>query len=370
MKVDVRKDTVQVLNPLLSSQEARKAVPQFSQQSAAEEVGMLFSQRVESSSKALSQRNLRATDAQTQVQKVEGIRQLNDLYEQLGHPGQLGLTQMARQIRLELLLNPSVERLLDLTGGDPARTHVVLQFVTAQAQAEVRKDDAERSSRFQQQVRERYAPQIQAGTNIALALMTAGGDPALRQALRALYYNSVVMRQSLTTLMQALLGLLDEEGLSSGLSMMSRALADDIAAHRPSVPTHKLRTLLIGLQSCSQLGSILHSCRLFIQQLPAREIQLEQTAVSLLQRLLTYANAGIDLDDTQLLGQEFGGDNLSSQLAALNRVYALIQRLPLAVWSDQKSRQETLQLFLSLMGKRTQDEGIVHPTLGLLRPAR
>lgn len=370
MKVDVRKDTAQVLNSLLSSQQIRKPVPQFSPQSAAEEVGMLFSQRVESSSKALSQRNLRITDAQSQVQKVEGIRQLNDLYEQLGHPGQLGLTQMARQIRLELLLNPSVERLLDLTGGDPARTHVVLQYVTVQAQAEVRKDDAERSIRFQQQVRERYAPQIQAGMNIALALKKAGGDPALRQALRALYYNSVVMRQSLTTLLQALVGLLDEEGLSSGLSMMSRALADDIAAHRPSVPTHKLRTLLIGLQNCSQLGSILNSCRLFIQQLPVGEIQLEQAAVTLLQRLLTYANAGIDLSDTQSLGREFGGENLSSQLAALNRIYPLIQRLPLAVWSDPNSRQGTLQVFLSLMGEQTQSEGIVHPALGLSRPVR
>lgn len=307
MKVDVRKDTTQVLNTHLSAQDARKAVPQLPPQSAAEEVGMLFSQKVESQSKALYQRTLRSADVQNQVQRIEGIRRLNDLYEQLGHPGQLGLVQLARQVRLELMLNPSVERLLDITEGDPARTHVVLQYVTAQAQAEVRKEEVERSRRFQQHVNDIYAPQIQAGMNIALALKRSGGDPALRQALRGLYYKSVVMRQSLTTLVQALLGLLGGEGLGSGLSMMARALADDIAADRPSVPTHKLRTLLVGLQNCSQLGSILNSCRAFIQQLPTRDVQPEQNAVALLQRLLSYANAGIDPDEALSFGRELGG---------------------------------------------------------------
>jgi len=367
MKVDVRKDTAQVLNSLLSSPDVRKPAPHLPQQSA-EEVGMLFSQKVESSTKALSQRAQRTVDAQWQVQKVEGIRHLNDLYEQLGHPGQLGLTQLARKVRLELLLNPSVERLLDITEGDPARTHVVLQYVTAQAHAEVRKEDAERSRHFQQQVREIYGPQIQAGMNIAESLKKAAGDPALRQALRALYYKSVVMRQSLTTLVQALLGLLDAEGLGTGLNMMARALADDIAAHRPSVPTHKLRTLLSGLQSCHQLGSILKSCRLFVQQLPAREMQHELDAVTLLQRLLNYANAGIELDEAQSFGRELVGDHVSSQLAVLNRAYSLIQRLPLAVWSDPKERQQALQHFLSVMGEHTQAEGIVHPVLGSSRP--
>ena len=62
-------------------------MPQSSAQSAAEEVGMLFSQKAESSSKALAQRVLRTVD--NRVQKVEGIQQLNELYEQLGHPAQL-----------------------------------------------------------------------------------------------------------------------------------------------------------------------------------------------------------------------------------------------------------------------------------------
>ena len=233
MKFDGRNEAVQALSSMLSSRAVQIQTPQSSQQSAAEEVGMLFSQKVESSSKELSQRKLRTLD--TQVQRIQGIEQLNELYEQLGHPGQLSLEQLARQVRQELLSKPDVEGLLTLTGGDPARTHVVLQHVTDQAQAQGRETEAALARDFQEQVQARYHPQIQAGVNIALALKTADGDAALRQAVRVLYYASVVVKQSLVSITQALLGLFGEEEISVGLSMMRRALADDLAAYRPSL---------------------------------------------------------------------------------------------------------------------------------------
>lgn len=370
MKVDVRNDIAQALKASFTLPEARVQAPQASQQSAAEEVGMLFSQQVESRSKALSQRTARVASVETQVQKIQSIQQLTELYEQLGHPGQVSLGQLARLVRFELLSKPSVESLLTLTGDDPTRTHVVLQYVATQAQAEGRERDALQSSVFQEQLHAQFDQQIQAGMNIALALKMANGDPSVRQAVRNLYYASVVLKQSLVTIMQALLGLFGEEGVSAGLGVMSRALADDIAAYRPSQPTSKLRTLLIGLQSCSQLGGVLNSCRQFLQRLPSPELQIEHAAVTLLQRLLGYASTGIECNEIQCLSREFGGDSPCSQLTSLNRLYPLVQRLPLAVWSDPKSRQDTLQTFLKLMSERAHAEGIGQPAPGLSRPLR
>ncbi|WP_323165846.1 type III secretion system gatekeeper subunit SctW [Pseudomonas bubulae] len=343
-------------------------MPQSSAQSAAEEVGMLFSQKAESSSKALAQRALRTVD--NRVQKVEGIQQLNELYEQLGHPAQLSLGLLTRHVRLALASDSGVEALLALTGDDPARTSVVLQYMVAQARAQGREGDIERVQKVQAQLHTRYDRQIQAGLNIALALAAAEGDAALRQAVRTLYYSSVVRKQSLPSIIQALLALFDEERINDGLRVMARALADDIAAHRPSVPSIRLRTLLSGLQGCTQLSSLLHSCRWFIERLSSRERQAELSPVSLLQRLLGYAGTGIDSDEVQSLSRELGGENLSSQLVLLNQVYPLIQRLPLAVWSDPASRQDALQSFLSLMGEHTQSEGIVQLSAGLTRPIR
>ena len=365
MKVDGRNDTAQIL---LSSWGVGRQTPQSSAQSAAEEVGMLFSQKAESTSKALAQRELRTVDAR--VQKVQGIQQLNELYEQLGHPGQISLGLLARQVRLELASNTGVENLLALTGGDPTRTSVVLQYVTAQARIQGHERETELAQNVQAQLHSGYSRQIQAGLNIALALTADESDAALRQAVRTLYYSKVVLKQSLVSIIPALLELFDEERVNDGLRMMSRALADDIAAHRPSVPTLKLRTLLIGLQGCTQLSSLLHSCRLSIERLSSRERQAELSPVALLQRLLEYAGTGIDSEEVQSLSRELGGENLSSQLVSLNQVYPLIQRLPLAVWSDSPSRQDVLQAFFNLMIEHTQREGIVQLSPGLLRQIR
>ena len=367
MKADMRNDVASVSIPLVPQREARAQAPQVSQQNAVEEVGMLFSQQVESSSKMQRGRNLR-TD--TPVLKVQGIQQLNELYEQLGHPGQVSLGQLTRQVRQELLSRPSVESLLALTGDDPVRTYVVLQHVTALAQAQGRVPDAVQAQAFQKQVRVRYLRQIQAGVNIARALKAANGDASLRQAVRTLYYSSVVMKQSLVSITQALLGLFGEEGIDTGLNMMGRALADDIAAYRPSVPTDKLRTLLLGLRDCGQLGSILHSCRQFIERSPAREPEGEHTGVALLQRLLEYASIDTDPGEIQDLSRESGEEGLSGQLVSLNQVFSLVQRLPLAVWGDPESRQATLQSLLALMGEHTRAEGIAQLRPGLSRPIR
>ena len=365
MKVDGRNDTAQMM---LSSRafEVRPAHSFVQSAAAAEEVGMLFSQKAESSSKAMSQRELRTTDLR--VQRVQGIAQLNELYEHLGHPGQVSLGLLALQVRRELASNTGVENLLTLTGGDPTRTSVVLQYVTAQARLQGRERDTERAQHVQAQLHTGYSRQIQAGLNIALT--TAAGDAALRQAVRTLYYSSVVLKQSLVSIIQAALELFDEEGVDDGLRMMRRALADDMAACRPSVPTIKLRTLLTGLQGCTQLSSILHSCRLFTERLSSRERQAELSPVSLLQRLLGYASTGIDSEEVQSLSRQLGGDNLSSQLVSLNQVYPLVQRLPQAIWNDSASRQDALQSFLNLMGEHTQSEGIVQLSPGLSRVIR
>ena len=365
MKVDGRNDVAQMM---LSSKGFGVGMAHSSVASAAEEVGMLFSQKAESSSKAMSQRELRTTDLR--VQQVQGIEELNELYEQLGHPGQVSLGLLARQVRQELASNREVENLLALTGDDPARTSVVLQYVTAQARAHGRERDIELAQNVQARLHTRYSRQIQAGLNIALALTTAEDDAALRQTVRTLYYSSVVLKQSLVSIIQAVLELFDEERVNDGLRIMARALADDIAAHRPSVPTNKLRTLLIGLQGCTQLSSLLYSCRLFTERLSSAERQAELSPVALLQRLLGYASTGIDSEEVQSLSRQLGGENLSSQLVSLNQVYPLILRLPLAIWNDPASRQDALQSFLCLMGEHTRSEGIVQLSSGLSRPIR
>lgn len=357
MKVDTSLSDVQNLPPLASppvTPLANTTAPQVPQHSNAEEIGMLFSQQVELSSKALDQRQLSVSSAGSQVERIE---QLAQLYDQLGHPAQASLAHMARQVRIRLLQRASVEDVLKLTGDDPVRTHVVLQHAGLLAQVEGRSHEAQQADEMLAQVHAQYAPQIQAGLNTAHSLLKGCQDPDLRQAVRQLYYASVVVRQSLALVMQSLLGLFGSEGFNNGLQLMRRALADDVAARSPSSPTVQLRTLLLGLQACGQLNGVLCGCRELMLRLPPEWPRTEAEAVALLQRLLGYASTGIAPSEVERLGRELGGEGLSGQLVMLNALYPLLQSLPLALWCDSRGRQDALHNFLTLMGERTTAEG-------------
>lgn len=363
MKVD---SPVDVQNPQSLDQSAlirvdNRPAAQANTATINDDLGSLFSQEVELNSRALGRRQIGL--------RVTPVEQLAQLYEQLGHPAQATLATVARNVRVQLLVNPSVDKFLEITGNDPARAYVVLQQVAAQADAEVRTNEAKLAREALTKLEMRFKPQIQAGLNTALALQASSDDPQLRQAVRGVYYASVVTRQSLATLLQALLGLFGGEEIGQGLKLMRRALADDIAALTPSIASAKLLTLLVGLRGCDQLGGILSNCRSLIERLALTYPEVTRDAVALLQRLLGYSNTGIAAAEIQRLASELGGADALNQLISLNSVYPLLKSLPLAVWRDNRGREETLNSFLLVMDEyarteRSSREGMALQGLG------
>lgn len=206
-----------------------------------EDIALIFSQDVAADANAFPKRFMPI--------RVPPVEQLAQLYDMLGHPAQASLAVVARRMRIQLLQQPALDKLLDLGGGDPARTFVVLKQVAAQAQDETRSAQAALARDAIARLEMRFKREIQAGLNIAAALQRATDDPQERQAIRTLYYASVVTRQSLSTMMHALLGMYGGERFVDGLNVMRRALADDVAAHAPSVPDVRLRALLRGCRA-------------------------------------------------------------------------------------------------------------------------
>ncbi len=345
MKVESNHDLHKVQRlDLPASENVAQARTQHVAAPGVDEFASVFSQEVAINGQALTRRAIGV--------RVTPTEQLAQLYDQLGHPAQASLAAISRQVRQYLQQqNPSTDKLLELTGGDPARTYVVLRQLTAQAEAEVRKTEAALARDALAKLEIRYKREIQAALNIAMTLQAASEDPHERQAVRSLYYANVVVRQSLASMMQALLGLYGGEQFPAGLNIMRRALADDIAAYASSVPTAKLRTLLLGLQSCGQLGGVLSSCDALIQRL-----KVEHDAVILLQRLLGYVSNGIGPSEVQRLASELVGEESASQLASLNALYPVVKSLPMALWRDSRGREEDLHNFLLVMDESTRLE--------------
>lgn len=319
----------------------------------ADDLSVLFSQEVELNARALGQRQLGL--------RIPAVEQLTQLYEQLGHPAQAKMATIARNVRVQLLIGGGVGKMMDITGNDPARAYVVLKHVALQADAEGRTAEASLARTSLAGLEADYKPQIQAGLNTALALQAGTDDPQLRQAVRSMYYTSVVTSQSLATLMQSLLGLFGEGDFASGLKLIRRALADDVAAQTSSVDRGQLRTLLLGLNDCSRLSGVLARCKALIGQSLLLYPELQLDPVGLLQRLLGYAAGGLSSQEIKHLARDLGGSQLAHQLSGLSAFFPELKALPLAWWCDARRREEALNSYKHvLLEYAAQERGSRH----------
>ena len=322
-----------------------------------DDLAFRFTQEVEPNSQALNQRSI--------GKRVKPVDHYADLYELLGYPAQLQLSMISREVRKALQGGADVPSLLKMTEGDPARLHVVLKYVEAQEKDEHRDDGVRQACAALSNLETQYRGEILAGLNTAQVMKAASGDPQERLALRKLYYSSVVTRQSLVAMMQALLSVYCGEQLGVGLLVMRRALADDIAAKSSSIPSSTLRTLMLGLQDCSHLSCVLSTCRALIQRLNA-----QHDPVALLQALLEYTSSGMTPGEIVRFGRDLSGDNPVMQAICFNALYPLFKELPLVLWRDKRSREELLHKFLVVLDEVARStNGIARPVGGLRRNA-
>ena len=345
MKVELSPE-VKSIRPV--DQLAISQAPMPQPTSGVDALAHLFSQEVASNSLPLSQRKMGA--------RVSPVEQIAELYRQLGHPAKKTLAMISLMVREALRRGGEggFEASLKLSEGDPARAFVVLKHVAAQADIGSRPAEAALARVAIAKLKVLYEREIQAGLNIAVAMQASGVDPQERQALRTLYYASVVMRQSLPTMMQALLGLYGSERFADGLMLMRKALADDIAAKVSSMPTPLLRTLLLGLQSCGQLSGTLNGCQKLIE-----DLKVDHDKVALLQRILGFTGSGLDADGILRLGMELQGNSSALPLLALNALCPVLHDLPLALWLDGRVRADTLRCLRVVIGE--QDRATRNP---------
>lgn len=340
MKVESFND-VQQIQPLDKPSVSTVEAP--SRSLALDDIAQIFAEEVTLNAQALGLRSIGA--------KVSPVAEFVQLYEQLGHPGQTTLETIVRRLRFELLRKPTVEKLVSLAGSDPARAFVVLGLIASKAKTNGLRIEEDLARGALRELKRDFGGPIQAGLNIALALKQASADPQERQDVRALYYASVVVRQSLALMLQTLLKMYGPTDFSRGVGLMTQALNGDIAAHTQSVPTEKLRLLLKGLGECRELRSVLGNCEALIQRL-----NVEQNAVDLLQRFLGYASTGIDSAEVQRLASEFGGTLLGARLRSLNELSREIKALPLAWWLDAQSQASAVKAFKDVMLEWAREE--------------
>ncbi|MDI2591001.1 type III secretion system gatekeeper subunit SctW [Pseudomonas sp. N3-W] len=329
-----------------------------------EEVALKFSESVERHSKSLDERHISEPG---RGQRVERIEKLVELYRLLDHADQPSLEQQARRMQAQLQQQPSMEAALALGEHDPARTDILLQQALRLSTAEGLEAEVDTTRNLIDELRQLHGDKIRAGFNTASAIALFSQDPQQRAAMRQLYYKAIVGQQPLATLLEALLERFSEEQFARGLRTLQRALADDIAALSPSLPSGVLATMLRGLGSCGQLNNLLKTCLALLERMQQRAPRSNMTPLTMGKRVLRFCANGFFARDLTLLTEDTVGAESRLHPLFLNGFYPLLQNLPLVLWKDLKTRQNGLRLLHNMMDELARQE---RQLMGLSEPHR
>lgn len=355
-----------------SASGAASRMPTSPLEDSMEEVSMTFAEHVERKSKALNQRKVVAQPGSRAMQHIERIEKLDELMKLLEHPqhAQLETQNQKMQTLLQRSPSPELDELLQAAGHDPARCDVLLRHTLVQAQQAQNTPLATSALQSLERLHQEKGAEVNAGLNTASAIASFSTDPTQKQAMRQLYYQTIVHLQSGNAMLDALLNGFGSVHFNQGLRTLQRALADDIAARSSSIPRRALQKILGSLQDAGNISQTLTASKMLLKRLAGKLPELSFSPLELTRRLLNLSGNGAYLRDLQNLARDVAGQHLPHQILFLSGLVPLVGHLPLGLWRDDKSknRQMALNLLRTMIGEYAAQEP--RATLSQPRAAR
>lgn len=370
--VSVADDVLQPVGVAPSSAGASSRMPASPLEDSMEEVSMTFAEHVERKSKALNQRKVVAQPGSRAMQHIERIEKLDELMKLLEHPqhAQLEILNQKMQTLLQRSPSPDLDALLEAAGHDPVRCDVVLRHTLVQAQRAQNTVLAGNAVQSLEILHKEKGAEVCAGLNTASAIASFSTDPTQKQAMRQLYYQTIVHLQSGNALLDALLNSFGSVHFNQGLRTLQRALSDDIAAHSASIPRRALQRILASLQDAGNISQTLTASNILLKRLSGKLPDINFSPLELTRRLLNLSGNGTYLRDLQNLSRDVAGQHPHHQVLFLSGLVPLVYHLPQGLWRDDKSknRQMALNLLRTMIGEYAAHEPratLSHPRAAL-----
>lgn len=324
---------------------------------AMEEIGAAFSEKMERKQKAQERRNALRNQLRGK-HALSKVGELNELFSLLdGGDEQHALEQM-EWLRNALRQNPppDSDTLLEKTGGDPARTALLLRMLGEQAEDEGDGELAARAGAQLEKLEQTHGQTIRAGNNTASAIAGYTSDPQRKQSLRNLYYDGIVHQQSAPMMLDMLLELIGSRHLLPTLRTLQRALADDIAALAPSISVITLGRIHRGLRDAAGISQTLSDSNTFLQRMRSKLPAVAMNGLTLARRMLQISHNGAYQSDFTGLAEEIVGQSKQHLPLFFSSLFPLLHGVPASLWPAQENRNNALKLLRGMITDVTKTE--------------
>lgn len=325
-----------------------------------EEIGMMFSEKVEKRTKGLNRRQISTQHLRSNRGAVERIERLGELYQLLD--GQQQDRLETRMSALKEVLSresePEAETLVAAADSDPARCDLLLRMTLREADRTGDTQAAAAASQGLDALHEKFGDKVRAGLNTAPAVASFTTDPAEKQGMRDLYYHSIVKHQSPAVMLDSLLERYGLEQFKPGLHTLQRALSEDIAALTPSLSSRSLHKIHRALSEAGQLTHVIAGSDKLLDDLRSRgKIPVSALGgIEMTRRLLNVAETGLQGRDITGMGKAFAGENPAAKMLFFNGLLPLMNAMPPMLWRDRSHRDEAAKLLRSAIGLLVDNE--------------
>ncbi|WP_051937038.1 type III secretion system gatekeeper subunit SctW [Erwinia sp. 9145] len=312
-----------------------------------EELGSLFSEKMEKKTKGLNRRQINTAHLRSNRKSVERIESLIELYQMLDDQQQDRLETRLGEMRSALGKpgEQSADSLVEAAEGDPARCDLMLRMALREADRTGDHQLAAAASSGLDKLHEAFGGEVKAGLNTAKAIASFTTDPDEKQSIRNLYYKGIVRQQSAAAIFDSLLERFGHEQMVPGLRTLQRALSEDIAAFTPSLKSSSLRRIHLGLAESRHVGQLITQSTELLDRLRSRgKIPVVAAGgIDMARRVLSFAANGMEVNDLKNIGNDYAGQHPAAQMIFFNGLLPLVNKLPLPLWKDIKWRGSALQ---------------------------
>ena len=242
------------LYALLFDNTAKVLESDFSFNNAAEEIG--FAQ--EDNRKTFSKEKLKPAKA-PELRKPEAVTELMRVLQD--EEAAKDLERMAKRIvdAYEKKKNPEEEAASLFS--DPCKQYLLLTAAIHSAQAEGKSAVVEGLKDALAGLERKSGAAIKAGFNIVGATQEFAQDSASADAFRAVYQKAVLGEHKLGDLFKHVMERFGEDHFERGAALLTKALAEDLAAATPSREPAKLNEILQDLYQLQTIKTVLLRCQ-------------------------------------------------------------------------------------------------------------
>lgn len=334
------------------SEVGKKHAPMHSEvaafSSAAEELTFQFSATMERKMKSISSRSFQPHLANERITQIEKLRSLYELLD--NEFNQQNLKLQAKQIYQHASRGAEIN-LSD--SSIPAASYIILKEAHSLA---VSNDDVKAQEVIESrlaQLEKKDGRKIDAGLNTAKHLQSSFKDSSKRDAMRHIYYQSILGSSTMAGLMHSLLDTFGDKDLSGSIDVLTKAVLEDMNAMRPSSSRDHLSLKLKDLNGMNCARSLINDCKAFIGHIKNKKNVADSEAIGLTKNVLTMTSGSIFSNDLHRIANEFVGGDAEQKLIFMNALYPFMKSLPKALWSNDKSRTNGLDTMLAHMENET-----------------